>query len=137
MKNPQPNQIQHHKLGGELRFLFTKTLDSDDVLGLTVIGDSNNYLQGLPKPLLDEITTRGLGLDIEVCTPNMTHCLIIYHERASNSSKLKKTNNWVDLLTKSRIKIGEKIACWALYNAEQGPNGILRLLIEKVSATFL
>jgi hypothetical protein len=137
MKNPQPNQIQHHKLGGELRFLFTKTLDSDDVLGLTLIGDSKNYLQGLPKPLLDEITTRGLGLDIEVCTSNMTHWLTIYHERASNNFKLKKTNNWVDLLTRSGIKIGEKIDCWALYNAEKDPNGILRLLIEKVSDFFL
>jgi hypothetical protein len=81
MKNPQPNQIQHHKLGGELRFLFTKTLDSDDVLGLTLIRDSKGYLQSLPKPLLDEITTIGLGLDIEVCTPNITHWLTIYYER--------------------------------------------------------
>jgi hypothetical protein len=50
---------------------------------------------------------------------------------------LKKTNNWVDLLTRSGIKIGEKIDCWALYNAEKDPNGILRLLIEKVSDFIL
>lgn len=67
----------------------------------------------------------------------MTHWLTIYHERASNNFKLKKTNNWVDLLTRSGIKIGEKIDCWALYNAEKDPNGILRLLIEKVSENFV
>lgn len=62
MATPQPNQIQqYYPVGGELKYLFTKTMTQDDMLGLgALVGDSKSFLTSLPKPMLDEIGIRGL-----------------------------------------------------------------------------
>jgi hypothetical protein len=40
---------------------------------------------------------------------------------------------WAEVLVKSDFKVGDKIAWWSLHHADLGPNGILALLIEKVT----
>ncbi|KAF2296000.1 hypothetical protein GH714_035653 [Hevea brasiliensis] len=105
MENPQPNQISNYSLDGEVQYLFTKTLSRDDMLGLNLNKDSNDYFRGLPNPLLNQIAKS--GLEIEIYTPNC--------------------KNWV------MMRVGDKIDCWSLYHANVGPQGILSLLIQKAT----
>jgi hypothetical protein len=134
MATPQPNQIQHYPIGGELEHLFTRTMTQDDMLGLVLVGDSKSFLTTLPKPMLDEIGIK--GLEIEIYTPPRNKIWVaIYYDRAVKNFRLEKIA-WAEVLVKSDFKVGDKIACWSLYHADLGPNGILALLIEKVTNQY-
>ncbi|KAJ6775521.1 PROTEIN ALWAYS EARLY 1-RELATED [Salix purpurea] len=129
MDAPLPNQIQHHPIGGEMKHLFTKNMTQDDMLSLVLVGDSKNFLTSLPKPMLDEISIK--GLEIEIYTPRNKIWATIYYDRTIKIFRLEKIA-WAEVFVKSDFKVGDKIACWSLYHADLGPNGILALLIEKV-----
>ncbi|KAG5244831.1 protein ALWAYS EARLY [Salix suchowensis] len=129
MDAPLPNQIQHHPIGGEMKHLFTKNMTQDDMLGLALVGDSKNFLTSLPKPMLGEISIK--GLEIEIYTPGNKIWVTIYYDRTIKIFRLEKIA-WAEVFVKSDFKSGDKIACWSLYHADLGPNGILALLIEKV-----
>ncbi|CAK7340695.1 unnamed protein product [Dovyalis caffra] len=114
--------------GPFVKHLFTKTIIQDDMLGLALVGDSNNYFRGLPKPMLDEIGIK--GLEIEIYTPNNKSWVAIYYDRENKNFKLEKIA-WFEVALKSGFKIGDTIGCWSLYHGDLGPYGILALLIEK------
>jgi hypothetical protein len=106
-------------------------MTQDDMLGLVLVGDSKSFLTTLPKPMLDEIGIK--GLEIEIYTPPRNKIWVaIYYDRAVKNFRLEKIA-WAEVLVKSDFKVGDKIACWSLYHADLGPNGILALLIEKVT----
>jgi len=81
--------------------------------------------------MLDEIGIR--GLEIEIYTPPSNKIWVtIYYDRAIKNFRLEKIA-WAEVLVKSDFKVGDKIAWWSLHHADLGPNGILALLIEKVT----
>ncbi|KAJ4830597.1 hypothetical protein Tsubulata_028641 [Turnera subulata] len=131
MENPpQPKQVQHYPVGGEIQYLFTKTLSQEDMLGLVIIGDTKKHFKGLSDELLLEVARK--GLEIEIYTPNHTNWVTMNFERANKSFKLEKIG-WLQVTIKSGFHVDDKISCWSLYHSEVGPSGILSLIIEKGS----
>ncbi|XP_058007699.1 uncharacterized protein LOC131182360 [Hevea brasiliensis] len=130
MENPQPNQISNYPLDGEVQYLFTKTLSRDDMLGLNLDKDSNDYFQGLPNSLLNQVAKS--GLEIEIYTPNCKNWVMMRYEQANKNFKLDKIE-WLDVVVKNGFRVGDKIDCWSLYHANVGPQGILSLLIQKAT----
>ncbi|KAG5232463.1 protein ALWAYS EARLY [Salix suchowensis] len=118
----RPPPLDHE----ELKHLFTKTLVQDDMaVGLALVGDSYDYLASLPRPIYNEMVTK--GLQIRMYPPNQ-RMVTICHGSGDKSFKLLK-NDWAAIVKESGFEVGDKIACWACCH-DLGGN--FSLLIEKV-----
>ncbi|EEF33941.1 uncharacterized protein LOC125370415 [Ricinus communis] len=131
-KTPQLNQISNFPIDGEVKYLFTKSLSNGDMVGgLTLIGESHNFFRrGIPNSLSNEIG--GIGLDVEIFTPNGKIWNKLRYDHANKIFKLDGIE-WDDVVTKNQLKVGDEIDCFSLYHAEVGPQGILSLLVQKAA----
>jgi hypothetical protein len=109
----------------ELKHLFTKTLVPDDMVDLTLVGDSYAYLTSLPTPVCDEMATKGLQVRMH---PPSQRLVTVYYESKDKSFRLLR-NDWAAIVKESGFAAGDKIACWACCH---GLGGDFSLLIEKV-----
>ena len=124
-------ELRPPPLDEELKHLFTKTLVQDDmVVGLALVGDSYDYLASLPRPIYNEMVTK--GLQVRMYPPNQ-RMVTICHESGDMSFKLLK-NDWAAIVKESGFEVGDKIACWACCH-DLGGN--FSLLIEKVITLIL
>nr|TKS04330.1 hypothetical protein D5086_0000145310 [Populus alba] len=112
----------------ELKHLFTKTLVPDDMVDLTLVGDSYAYLTSLPTPACDEMATKGLQVRMH---PPSQRMVTVYYESRDKSFRLLR-NDWAAIVKESGFEAGDKIACWACCH---GLGGDFSLLIEKVRKT--
>ncbi|XP_048135112.1 uncharacterized protein LOC125315100 [Rhodamnia argentea] len=126
---PQPDKILNYPQNGELEFLFRKKLTSSDMrTGLILTSYSNYYLRHLPRPLLDVIT--GDGLTVWCYTPAIHHSGAVLKGHTTYF-RFKKTG-WEQISAANGFLTEQEIDCWSLYDAEDGPHGNLRFLIQSV-----